>query len=79
VRTQIVPIGNSRGIRIPKTVLLELRLEDEVELSVEGSALVVRRARRPREGWDVAIAKAGPQPMLDPETPTAFDDREWQW
>lgn len=79
MRTQVVQVGNSRGIRIPKTVLSELRLEDEVELSIEGSALVVRRARRPREGWDAAITKAGPQPMLDPETPTNFDQSEWQW
>jgi antitoxin MazE len=79
MRTQIVPIGNSRGIRIPKTVLSELQLEDEVELSVEGNVLVVRRARRPREGWETAIARAGDQGLLNPETPTEFDDREWQW
>jgi antitoxin MazE len=79
MRTQIVPIGNSRGIRIPKTLLSELRLEDEVDLSVEGNVLFVRRAHRPREGWETAIAKAGPQPLLDPETATEFDKSEWQW
>jgi antitoxin MazE len=79
MRTQIVPIGNSRGVRIPKTILSELRLEDEVDLSVEGSALVVRRARRPRDGWETAIARAGEQPLLDSETATEFDKSEWQW
>jgi antitoxin MazE len=79
MRIQIGPIGNSRGIRIPKALLSELRLEDEVDLSVEGNVLVVRRANRSREGWEEAIAKAGVQPVLDPETATDFDKSEWQW
>jgi antitoxin MazE len=79
MRTNVVPIGNSRGIRIPKAVLSELRLEGEVDLSVEGTALVVRPARRPRQGWEAAAAKAGPQPLLDPETATELDEGEWQW
>ena len=79
MKTQIVAVGNSRGIRIPKAVLSELRLEGDVELSVEGDALVVRRVRCPREGWESALAKAGAEPILDPETATEFDASEWQW
>jgi hypothetical protein len=60
-------------------MLAELRLEDEVDISVERNALVVRRAHRPREGWEAAIVRAGAQPLLDPELATEFDKREWQW
>ncbi len=79
MRAHIVQIGNSKGLRIPKSVLTQLGLKGEVELEVSGDALVVRRARCPREGWERAFAKAGPQAMLDRETPTSFDEREWQW
>jgi antitoxin MazE len=79
MRTHIVQIGNSKGLRIPKSVLTQLHLEGEVELEVAGDALVVRRARCPREGWERRFAKAGPQPMLDRETPTSFDESDWQW
>lgn len=79
MRTHVVQIGNSKGFRVPKSVLAQLRLEGEVELEVSGDALVVRRARSPREGWERAFAEAGRQPMLDPETSTAFDERDWQW
>jgi len=79
MRTHIVQIGNSRGLRVPKAMLTQLRLEGEVELEVAGDALVVRRARLPREGWEKAFAKAGPQPLLDGETPTSFDESDWQW
>lgn len=79
MRAHIVQIGNSKGLRVPKLVLPQLRFEGEVELEVAGDALVVRRARSPREGWESAFAKAGPQPMLDRETPTSFDESDWQW
>jgi antitoxin MazE len=79
MRAHIVRIGNSKGLRIPKAVLTQLHLESEVELEVARGALVVRRARCPREGWERAFAKAGPQPMLDRETPTFFDKSDWQW
>jgi antitoxin MazE len=79
MRAHIVRIGNSKGLRVPKAVLTQLHLESEVELEVAKVALVVRRARCPREGWERAFAKAGPRPMLDRETPTSFDKSDWQW
>ena len=49
--THIIPIGNSKGIRIPKSVLEETGLEGEVELRVKGKELIITRKRKPREGW----------------------------
>lgn len=48
MKARIVRIGNSQGIRIPKPLLEEAGLPDEVELEVEGDCLVVRAAGRPR-------------------------------
>jgi antitoxin MazE len=79
MRTRIIPIGNFRGIRIPKAALSELGFKDEVDVTVEGNTLLVRRARRPREGWEEAIAAAGAHPVLDREVATDFDKSEWQW
>ena len=79
MRAHIVQIGNSKGRRVPKAVLTQLRLEGEVELEMSGDTLVIRRARSPREGWAKAFANAGSQPMLDEETPTAFDENAWRW
>ena len=79
MRASLIAIGNSRGIRIPKTPLTQLQLENEVELSVEEEALVVRPVRHRREGWQQAMAQAGAWSLLDPETTTTFDETEWQW
>jgi antitoxin MazE len=81
-KTRIVRIGNSRGIRVPKGLLDEAQLPEEVELQAENGRLVVRAARGPRAGWAEA-AKAmharGDDQLLDAATSTRFDDKDWQW
>ena len=81
-KTRIVRIGNSRGIRVPKGLLEQAQLPDEVELQAEYGRLVVRAARGPRAGW-AAAAKAmhsqGDDHLLDVATRTRFDDKDWQW
>lgn len=81
-KTRIVRIGNSRGIRIPKMLLDEADLPDEVELHAQPGRLVVQAARRPRTGWAAAAkrmrARADDR-LLDEPTPTQFDREEWEW
>jgi len=81
-KTRIVRIGNSRGIRVPKVLLEQAQLPDEVELQAEHGRLVVRAAHGPRAGW-AAAAKAmrarGDDGLLDAPTPTRFDDKDWRW
>jgi len=82
LKTHIVKIGNSRGIRIPKVCLEQLGLHDEVELAVQADRLVIRPARRPRQGWAEqfrAMAAHGDDKLLDEGTPTAWDKTEWEW
>jgi len=82
IRTRIVKIGNSRGIRIPKVVIDQLGLEGEVEISVQRNHLIVRPASRPRDHWDEqfrAMAERGDDQLLDTPTPTEWDRDEWQW
>jgi antitoxin MazE len=79
---RIVRTGNSRGIRIPKTLLDEADLPDAVELDAQPGRLVVQAARRPRSGW-AAAAKRMRAPaddrLLDASTSTTFDREEWEW
>ena len=81
-KTRIVPIGNSKGIRVPKVLLEHAQLPEEVELQAEHGRLVIRAARGPRAGW-AAAAKAmhdrGDDQLLDATTSNHFDAREWQW
>lgn len=82
MKTRLVRIGNSRGVRLPKPLILEAGLTDEVELRVQEGAIVVARAALPRAGWSDAATKLrmrGEDTLLDPPTPTRFDDTEWTW
>jgi len=82
VRSRVVPIGNSGGIRIPKTMLGQAGLCNEVDLEVRDGALIVRSAARPRSGWEAQfqrMAERGDDKPLDPE-PVANDwDEDWAW
>ena len=82
IRTQIVKIGNSRGIRIPKPFIDQTRLGNEVELAVQRGAIVTRPLSRPRNGWAEqfrAMAEHKDDRLLDKPTPTKWDRSEWVW
>lgn len=79
-RAKLVRIGNSRGVRLPKPLIEQAGLSDEVELDVREGAIVIRPADGPRAGWAESAAElaATGSELLDAPTPTAFDD-EWTW
>ena len=84
MKTRIVRIGNSHGIRIPKPLLEQTGLRGEVEISVQDDSLIIRPARRPREGWAAAfqeMARHGDDALLDDAAPSlsSWDEDDWKW
>ncbi len=82
VKAPLVKIGNSRGIRIPKVIIDQVGLGDEVEIDVQRDRLVIRPTARPRYGWDEqfeAMAQHGDDQLLDAPMPTRWDRSEWKW
>jgi len=81
-KTRIIQIGNSQGIRIPKSVLEQSELPGEVEIRAEPGRLIVSAARRPRAGWSEAAKGMRAEEedrLLDAPTATEFDQNDWQW
>jgi len=81
VTAEIISIGNSKGLRIPKGIREEAGLEGEVTLTVSKGALVVRAKKAPRAGWPARFAKAHarPEPLLIPDSIGTEFDSEWTW
>ncbi len=81
MRTKLVRIGNSRGVRLPRTLIEQAGLGDEVVLRVRPGEIVIEAVDRPRAGWAESIAAAPGEPRKrdDPFLPTRFDDEEWRW
>ena len=83
MKTTLVPIGNSRGVRIPKPFIEQCGLTGEVEMDVQDRMILIRAPRQPRAGWDTAftrMARAGDDKLLDDQpTSTRWDEEDWQW
>jgi antitoxin MazE len=82
MKARIIQIGNSRGIRIPKSLLEQSHLTGDVRLEARENEIVIRPAHLPRQGWAEifrAMAERGDDRLLDEPCPTSFDEAEWEW
>lgn len=82
MKTKLVRIGNSQGVRIPKPLLEQAGLEGEVRLRVVEAGIMIERAAQTRAGWGAAAELAherGDDGLLDGAIATEFDESEWEW
>lgn len=82
MKSRLVRIGNSRGVRLPKLLIEQSGLTDEVELRVRDGAIVITCAVGPRFGWAEAARQmraSDEDLLLDLPTSTHFDEKEWEW
>lgn len=84
MRARVVKIGNSQGIRIPKALLDQTGILDDVELEVKQNQIVIRPISNPRRDWEKAfktIADRGDDVLIngDENLSHSWDDEEWQW
>ncbi len=81
MRTRLVRIGNSRGVRLPRAIIEQAGLTDDIELGVRDGAVVIARVSSARSGWaDAArqMRERNEDQLLDSPT-HRFDEKEWQW
>ncbi|EKV03393.1 growth regulator [Leptolyngbya sp. PCC 7375] len=82
IKTRIVKIGDSQGVRIPKLLLEQSGIHEEVEIKVQGDCLTIRTAQRWRAGWDEAFAAMASNQddvLLDEVNTTDWAHSEWKW
>jgi len=82
MKTRLIRIGNSKGVRLPKPLILQAGLTDEVELTVQEGAIIISRAVPLRSEWSAAaqeLAARQEDTLLEPPTLTLFDEQEWEW
>lgn len=80
MQTNLIRIGNSQGIRLPKAVIEQAGLVGELDLEVSGEAVVIRAARRTRADWSEAAAKcheAGEDQLADWDAVTGDFEGDW--
>ena len=85
MKAKIVKIGNSRGIRIPKSLIEDSGISGEVELEVDDDTIIIKPVSKNRESWDAAFQKMAENTddvLLDAEIlvdQTKWDEEEWEW
>lgn len=84
MKAQLIKIGNSRGVRLPKSVIEECGFGDEVEIKVSKKNLVITRSQKPRENWenlfkDITENGNNNDDLLMTELSNDFDREEWEW
>jgi antitoxin MazE len=83
IKTRLVKIGNSHGVRIPKLILNQINLSADVELEVLDDHLIIRPTAHPRANWAEQfrqMAEHGDDMLLDADGPlTEWEATEWQW
>lgn len=85
MKTRVVKIGNSQGIRIPKSLIHESGLKTEVELEVNDGQILIKPISKNRESWDTAfkkMAKNKDDILLDAGlmlNQSKWDKEEWEW
>ncbi|MBU2584955.1 MAG: AbrB/MazE/SpoVT family DNA-binding domain-containing protein [Bacteroidetes bacterium] len=85
MKTKVVKIGNSRGIRIPKSLIDESGLTSDVELEVIDGQIIIKSISQNRGSWDSAfkrMAKNKDDILLDSDTlaqQSMWDKEEWEW
>ncbi len=55
MEVSVIPIGNSKGIRLTKTVLEKYNITDTLEIILEKDYIILKPKTEPRKGWDVAF------------------------
>jgi antitoxin MazE len=85
MKTKVIKIGNSRGIRIPKSFIDQSGLKNEVELEIEDDKIIIRPISKDREKWETAFRKMAAHnddSLLDIDSlseQTKWDNEEWEW
>jgi len=84
MRARVIKIGNSKGLRIPKPILEQTGIMDDVEVEVEKNQIIIRPVKDVRDGWENAfklMRKKGDDELIieDKNILHSWDEEEWQW
>ncbi|HEY0243971.1 MAG TPA: hypothetical protein VGC01_00275 [Mucilaginibacter sp.] len=84
METKLIKIGNSFGVRIPKSLIQQYKLSDNIEIDPTENGILIKSKKKAREGWkeQLTVAIQGGH-LPDNELLEGFTDetvdKEWQW
>ncbi len=81
MNSKIVPIGTSKGIRIPKYLIDKYKFSGEVYIEDTEEGILIKPLKKVRDGWDNAFLKVANSKMdVNIDLPQSdWDEDEWEW
>ena len=82
--SRLIKIGNSQGVRLPKTLLEASGITGPIEILLDKGQIIIRPVHEQvrREGWSKSfqeMAANKDDQLLDMEIETSWDEQEWEW
>jgi antitoxin MazE len=81
MEVSVVKIGNSRGIRLSKTIIERYNIRDTVEMILDKGHIIIKPLSRPRKGWDKAFIEMhanGDDKLIMPDIFEEENLEEWK-
>jgi antitoxin MazE len=83
MKIKLINIGNSKGLRLPKALIQQYNISDDLQIELKEDGILLKPITRLRSGWSVQFEKAvklnEPQEKKWNEAPNRFDKEEWTW
>lgn len=57
MEAKLVSIGNSKGVRLPKAMLVQTGMTERIEIEARGHSIILKPIKEPRSGWEASFAK----------------------
>lgn len=76
----IIKIGNSKGLRLSKTILEKYNIKDKIEVILEMGQIILKPIESPRKNWEEAFKKMnadGDDELLIDDVFTDENFEEW--
>lgn len=80
MKSNLIKIGNSKGIRITSNIIKECELGSEVEIKVVDKRIIIEAVKEPRSGWSNSFEEMhkNNEDILPIENGNSFD-KDWEW
>lgn len=84
MKTHLVKIGNSQGIKIPSSLVQQCNLEGEILIEVINDEILIKGSKNSRNGWNEVFKKANSKKENsliegDGMNISDWDIKEWKW
>ena len=80
MKSNLIKIGNSKGVRITSNIIKECELGNEIEIKVVDKKIIIEAIKEPRSNWDTSFEKMhkNNEDILISESSNDFD-KDWEW